>query len=663
MKKFTPYLLALIGLLWPAAVIVLYYLSHKPLTPQMALDLSLIVWRLAAAVILIAIAGGIGLRLAPLPGLHPLARLSLQTGLGLGVLALGVLLVGATLGLPRWLLFAALVFLAVLMHRSCLNWAKQFRALGDLWLESRRFGRLTAVLLAAGLLAGLAMALAPPLKYDALAYHLTLPEAYLRLGRIEYLPWIATWGHPQTAEMLYTWMIALAGRSAAAALSWCFAPLTVLGLLGYLRQRIGLSPAWVGAAALLSGYTLMVSPAWAYSDWLGLYFGFGCLVALDLWRQDGARGNLWLAGAFAGLAFSTKYTAGALALAGLVALGRHAWKRRSSFLSAAVHFCLAAAVFALPWLLKNLIATGNPLYPFFFPAGAMTPARIANFQGTPPFGDWQDFFLLPVRATVIGLEGTEGYGVSLGPLLLGLGGLAWIGTRRNTAARQTALQNAALVGLSGLLIWAAGNQLSGYLIQTRLFFSLFPAFAVLSAFGFDSIQGLSLPRIRLERILAALVVLVLGLNTIEVIVNSLKQDAPRAAIGLVSEADYLKHNLGWYQPAMEAVNGLPQGSLVQLIYDPRSLYCQSVCLPDENIDRWLSAYAETSDFGQILAKWQQQGITHLLVYRSGVEFLLEANDPHHPRETLLALDAFLEELPAPQNFGGVYELYRLTARR
>jgi hypothetical protein len=663
MKKITPYLLASIGLLWPTAVLVLYFLSHKPLNPQLAFDLLLAAWRLTAAAILVTLAGGLGLRLAPLPGLHPLARLSLQAGLGLGLFALGVLLIGATLGAPRWLFFAAVILLALLLRRPGLAWASQFRAFGDLWDESGRFGRLAAALLATGLLAGLAVALAPPLKYDALSYHLTLPEAYLRLGRIEYLPWIATWGHPQAAEMLYTWAIALAGRQAAAVLSWCFAPLTALGLLGYLRQRIGLSPAWAGAAALLAGYTLMVSPAWAYSDWLGLYFGFGCLVALDLWRQGGARANLWLAGAFAGLAFSTKYTAGALALAGLGALGWHAWKRRSPFLPAALHFGLAGAALALPWLVKNLIATGNPLYPFLFPAGAMTPARIANFQGTPPFGNWLDFVLLPVRATAIGLEGAEGYGVSPGPLLLGLGGLAWIRSSRRNDEQRAALQNAALITLTGLLIWAVGNQLSGYLIQTRLFFSLFPAFAVLAACGFNAVEGLSLPGVRPGRILAALVVLVLGLNVLEVNVASLKQGAPQAALGLISSEEYLKNNLGWYQPAMEAVNQLPPGSLVQLIYDPRSLYCKENCLPDENIDRWLTAYAEIGDFNLIRDRWRQEGITHLLVYRSGVEFLLEAKDPHHPKETLLALDSFLKELPALENFGGVYELYSLTARR
>ena len=32
----------------------------------------------------------------------------------------------------------------------------------------------------------------------------------------------------------------------------------------------------------------------------------------------------------------------------------------------------------------------------------------------------------------------------------------------------------------------------------------------------------------------------------------------------------------------------------------------------------------------IRAAWRQAGITHLLVYRQGMRFLLEAADPHHP---------------------------------
>ncbi len=663
MKKITPLLLTLLGLLIPFAAAVLYYLTHKPLTPQLAVDLGLLIWRIVVAAILVTLAGGLGQRIAPLPDLHPLARLSLQAGLGLGLLGLGVLLFGVSVGIPRWLFFAVAPVFAFLLRRSILAWLRQWTGIGEIWRESGPFTRAVGILLAAGLFAGLAVALAPPIKFDALAYHLTLPEVYLRLGRVAYLPELATSGHPQTAEMLYTWAIALGGLQAATVLSWTFALLTTIGLLGYLRQRIGVGPAWVGAASLLAGSTLITSPAWGYSDWLGLFFGLGCLIVLDLWRQGNQRTNLLLAGAFAGLAFSTKYTAGALGIAALAALAWHSWKRRSAFMPTLLQFGLAAAIFALPWLIKNWVMTGNPVYPFFFPAGAMDAARVAIFQGTPPYGTWLDFFLLPVRATIMGIDGGAGYGVSIGSLLLGFGALAWVGNRQLTDDQRPALQNAAVIALAGLLVWAVGNRLSGYLIQTRLYYSLFPAFAVLAAFGFRGLEGLSLPNLRLGRVLAALVLLVIGLNTLEVSLASVKQGAPRAALGLTSEQQYLTDNLGWFEPAMQAVTSLPEGSLTQLIYEPRNLYCQPVCLPDENLDRWIRDYSAIGDFAKIRERWTQEGITHILVYRSGVEFLLGNNDPHHPQATLQALNDFLNEMPSPQDFGGVYELYAITTRR
>lgn len=663
MKKLSPLLLALIGLLVPFTALAAYYLTHKPFTPQSAVDFGLLVWRIVAAAILVTLAGGLGRRIAPLTTLHPLARLSLQAGFGLGVFALCVLLAGVSFGIPRWLFFAVLPVIAFLLRRSILAWMRQWASLGEIWQESGGFARALGVLLGLGMLAGITIALAPPIKFDALAYHLSLPETYLRLGKVIYLPWQSTSGHPQSAEMLYTWAIALAGRQGATVLSWSFGLLAAVGLIGYLRQRLGINPAWVGTGALLAGYTLMISPAWAYSDWLGLFFGLGCLISLDFWRQDSQRLNLLLAGAFAGLAFSTKYTAGALVLAALIALAWHIWKRRSAFFPALLQFGLAAAVFALPWLIKNWITTGNPVYPFFFASGAMDAARVAVFQGTPPYGNWLDFFLLPVRATVMGVEGGAGYGVSVGPLLLGFGVLAWLGFRNLSEEQRATQQNAAVIAVAGLVIWAAGNRLSGYLIQTRLYYSLFPAFAVLAAFGYRGIEGISQPKLRLERIFAALVILVIGFNTLEVNLASVRQGAQHAALGLTSEQQYLSDNLGWYEPAMQAVTSLPEGSLTQLIYEPRNLYCQPACLPDENLDRWISDVATYGDSASILAHWKEQGITHILVYRSGVEFLMDNNDPHHPLATLQALNDFLNKLPTPRDFGGVYELYALTARR
>lgn len=653
----------LAALLWPVVVLVLYYTTHKPVTPQSALDLGLLIWRITTAAGLVCLAGGIGLRAAPLPGLDPLTRLAIQAAFGLGVLALGVLLVGSTLGIPAWLFWLALAVLAILTRKNIPPWLRQWGQLKTIWQDSDRFGRTAAALLAALLFSSLVVALAPPIKFDALLYHLTMPEAYLRLGRIAHLPWIVMSGHPQTSEMLYTWAIALGSRPAATTLGWSFALLVAVGLLGYLRQLLGTRAAWAATAALFAGYTLAVATAWGYVDWLGLTFGLGCLVSLDRWRQEARRSDLLLAGAFAGLALSTKYTAGVLGLAAGITLTWHCWKCRRQFLPTIIQFGLAAAFFVTPWLVKNTFFTGNPVYPFFIPAAEMDPVRIAIYQGMPPQGNWMDFFLLPLRATVLGVDGGQGYSVAVGPLLLGLGALAWIGRSQLEAQQRGSLGNAALLAVAGMLIWAAGNRFSGYLIQTRMYFSLFPAFAALAGFGFAAASRINYASVRLGRILQAIILLVLALNVFEAGLHTLKTGAPQAALGLRSEQDYLADNLGWFQPAMQAVHDLPEGSQVLLIYEPRSLYCAPACLPDEILDRWIRDRTRLQDFDSILKNWTAQGFTHLLVYRYGVEFLKENDDPHHPLEDLLALDQFLARLPAPLDLGEVYELYEITPRR
>ena len=50
----------------------------------------------------------------------------------------------------------------------------------------------------------------------------------------------------------------------------------------------------------------------------------------------------------------------------------------------------------------------------------MSSLRLALYQGGEAWGNWLDFVFLPVRATLMGLEGGPGYSASIGPLLVGL---------------------------------------------------------------------------------------------------------------------------------------------------------------------------------------------------------------------------------------------------
>jgi len=646
------------ALLWVVAVVLMYYISHKPITPEFILNLGQTVWRLMVSTAVIVLSGSMGSLMMTSQTLPRLTRAALQAGLGIGLLALGMLIIGSLMGVSKWMGWAVFALLAVFFRRAR-AWLANWRDLGELWRSSDGFGRWVGGLCAGLMVLVLAVAVAPPLWFDALSTHLLLPQAYLNNGRITYLPWQVMSGMPQNAEMIYLLAMLLADGPAATTVGWAFGVMAMAGGLGYLSERLGPRPAWVGLAALTSGYSMVMLTAAGYVDWLALWFGLGVLVLLDDWRQNGGVRSLALAGIFTGLAVGTKYTAGVIALAGLGSLAWHAWKRHEAFLARALPYGLWALAAAMPWFIKNWITTGNPIYPFFFGGGAMTELRMAVWQNVPVYGNWLDIIFLPVRATYLGLEGAGGYMVALGPLLLGLGALAWLGRERRSQVQTGSLENAVWMALIGLIIWALGNQYSGRLIQTRYYFALFPAFAALAGFGFWGVSRLNLGQVRLGRVVSVFVLLALTLNLLEVGTQVIRQDALRSALGLRSEEDYVADNLGWYQRAMWGVRELPDDARVLMLYEARGYYCAPKCIADEVLDRWKGDRDTNQTTPDILQAWHEQGITHVLAYTTGMNFLKTAGDPNHTPDDITALETLLATLPDPVDYGGTYALYTL----
>jgi hypothetical protein len=655
-----PQIIPLISLMMPIIFVIGYFVVHKPLDAPAAMALMLAVWRVLCAGLLIFLAGGIGYRLFSSQVLHPLANLALQVSLGLGVLSLGILGVGSLIGLPAWLLWIGFPVLLVVFLKPGWRSLRQLGGLANLWAGSNRLERWLAALCACLIGLPLLTALAPPLAFDALVSHLVLPQAYLALEKVAYLPWQIMSGMPQGMEMLYTWMLSLGGGEAAAALGWAIGLVGMLGLLGYLQQRLNERAAWVGLSSLLASFSLVKLLGIAYMDTLPFLYGVATLIVIDAWAREGGWRWLMLSGSLAGLAIGSKYTAGVLALSSLAAIAWHLRRSPEGKLKSLLVFGLTTCLVAAPWLIKNLVTTGNPFYPFFFEAGEMTPIRLAVYQAVEPFGNWLDLFFLPVRATLIGNQSSGGYMFSSGPLLLGLGCLCGLAYRKQTEEGRHSLTTASMLAGSGLVVWAIANQLSGNLIQTRYYISLFPAFACLAALGDFGLSQSPTRVLRPKIILNALLMLVLGLNLVEIGLEQTRTNPGPVVLGLKSQEQYLADNLGWFQPAMQAIRDLPDENQVLLLYEPRSFYCQPNCEPDEIMDRWKVTRAQTTNPETLRKAWIDEGFTHLLLYKFGLDFLVDSGDPNHLETDRSTLLNFLETLPDPINFGGVYQLYSLV---
>lgn len=657
-ERLSPWIKGIVGMLWILAVLAAYYVIHKPLDSGLVLRLLMLLWRACVVQFVIIWAAVVGSRLFPAQGFRGPAAASLQVALGFGMLSLVMLLLGTLDWLNRWSVSIALVAGLIGCRKYLRAWFEQWR--DPLWTSDDLVVRWVRPLLYALLAVLLIYALAPPLKFDSLVYHLVLPEHYLAQGQVAYQDWLMFSGMPQLVEMNFSAVIALAGVSAAPLLGWAAGVLALAGMMAWISQYFGIRTAWIAGAILMSGYTTGLSLAWGYAEWWALWFGFGTLALLSSKPKLYEGRSLAYAALFAGFALSTKYSAGVALVAGCVLL-IGSGVRSGSWLSAlrrVLLFGAIASLVTLPWWVKNYAATGNPFYPFIFPAGAMTDLRISLFQGLTAWGGWREVLTLPWQVTIMGREGAPGPGASLGPLFLSFGVLAALGWRHRAARVAYFLRTSLIFSVVGFLLWAVLSRASGLLIQARLYTVLFPAFTVLAAGGYDAWAKIRWPGVRLGRIALAVVVLVLGLNLVQTSRLVLSSQALPTVLGLMDERDYLRRNLGMYALVMEAIDELPAHSRVLMLWEPRSLNCRPRCTPDEVLDRWAVDYAVQGSPAQVMADWQRQGFTHLLVFELGREAFAEDGrfDPRLWDE----LNRLLMSLDTATAFEHVYTLYEIT---
>ncbi len=669
-----------LALVWLFAVVAFYYVAHKPFTSIYLRALSQALAGLGGALLVVALGTGIGVRLLQGLTVARADRLVLAAAVGLGALSLVGLGLGVVGLLRPWVLW--LLTMAGLLLTSGPLWRALAAAWADFaWRPQGRFEGFLAVYCGIVLALALLWALAPPTAWDGLVYHLTGPKLYLETGRVSHpldLPYL---GFPQLMGMLFTWGMGLAGERAAAPIHWFYGALEVFALVLIGRRWLSDAAGWLAAAVLLSAYSIVMLAGLPYVDLTLLLYATLAFWALGhfLWSGPQAQRWLLLSGVLAGLALSTKYTAlalpPALVLALLVSRIRN-WRP-------AIRDALLLGVVALlvwsPWLLKNLVFTGNPTYPFFF-GGVYWDGYRAEWYDRPGTGllytePWR-LLVAPWDATVwsvegAALEGFPSYGATIGPLLLALSPFLLLVWRRLPLAQRRWLR-AALV-FCGVLygFWLWGVARSALLIQTRL---LFPAFGLLALIAGATVEGLGkLPQrpVNLGWLVRAVVVGVLALTLVSTFFFAMQERPLRVLLGFEAEEDFLFRRLGWYRVAVNAINQeLPSDAVVLFLWEPRSYHCQATCLPDALLDRWLHATQQLygpdaaadpdGTAAAIADAWRAEGVTHVLFYQAGYEAILKGEFDPISQEDVAALEALQrDELVKVRNFDDVYVLYRL----
>ncbi|MBI3912256.1 MAG: hypothetical protein HY320_15160 [Armatimonadetes bacterium] len=672
-------------------------------------------------VVLCAALGAQILRWARVEAAGALARWVLGAALGLGILAYAVQAVGLAGLLFTPVILGLLALIALIGLPELARLARDTAAEVGAWLhrpwEPAQWGAL-ALLAPGATIAAVTFlgALSPPgsLDYDSLAYHLAIPRLYLHHHRVFYVDHIWHANIPFTVQMWYTVGLALGGVGGAKLFHWASGILTALAAAVWVArtarvERVSRKDAKTHAegnsgdgaqawAPVLAALAFLSIPLGAWEATTG-YIDLGTALFLTVAgyalcrayerRAEEAKSlpdARWaaLAGAFAGWAVGTKYSAllQLLLLAAGAAIAAVRWPAGtrgggSGRFRAVGVFILAGGLVVAPWLIRNTGWTGNPVYPLFYRLFPGT--RNWNDEATVAMQREQRYFgkAEGLAAAARSLWDTAFHGreflLAHRPLrslrddkFLGLG-IVFVAVLplavlvRPPDRRALALILFLLASLAG---WIATSQQSRYLLPV---------------FGIGAVAvGLIVPRLPWRSLRAAVIAVVVVQCAGALWGTALLTGAAwPVVLGQSSAADYLREQLGDYYDAAQYTRGLPRGSRIALYQEARGFYLETDYLRANPLHHNLIPY-ETLPDGDALADFlrDRQRVTHVLINQQGVDadivvqrwFVLLADACRRGRLHLVwrsaraAADGDLLQLIATRGQQEISELLRLTGR-
>jgi len=225
--------------------------------------------------------------------------------------------------------------------------------------------------------------------YDSLSYHLQLPKEWLAMGAVRPLAHNAYSFLPSYMESAYTQLFAMHSRALDGAMVPMFSAhilhalfAVVAGLIGarFVTDRGG-NGVWVLPVVIAVPWSVVVGSL-AYNEMALAVCAASALIVLFDDKIPTARRGVLL-GFLMGVAASAKPTAMftlavPMGVASLFMVKPRAWA--VFFISASI----AGALTLCPWLIRNWIASGNPVFPYLtglFGAAHWTAEQAARWAG------------------------------------------------------------------------------------------------------------------------------------------------------------------------------------------------------------------------------------------------------------------------------------------
>lgn len=223
-------------------------------------------------------------------------------------------------------------------------------------------------LLAGILFVELLLCLTPPVSRDALIHHLAIPKLWIRHGGFYEMPWAAFSYFPMNIDLLYLVALLSGNDRVPAFIHLLFGWGTGCLVYRYLRDHTGRAWGLLGLLVFVSTPMVMRLSVTAYVDLGMIFFTTAGVLSFLRWRDGRYENGKWflVSAACMGLAAGTKYNAliSWVFLNGAVCYlyAKDTGRQMQAIRRGALFFLVALAVVS-PWLVKNIVLTGNPIYP------------------------------------------------------------------------------------------------------------------------------------------------------------------------------------------------------------------------------------------------------------------------------------------------------------
>jgi hypothetical protein len=260
-------------------------------------------------------------------------------------------------------------------------------------------------------------ALMPEASPDGMAYHLSTVAKYARAHGFVRITTDVYASLSEGVEMLFLFAFEFGRYSAATLVHFAFLVCLAFLILSYGRR---IQQPAVGVAGAIFTYAAPIvyfDGSMAYIDLALAAVLFSEFYLLQIWDESRDPKLFIPIGILAGFSYAVKYTGFVAVPYAIGFIAWKLWRTRKLQLRPVLTVALLAAVFILPWMVKNWIEVANPLSPLanrFFPSHYVHISFEDNWRRYLSKYDLASDWQIPLQVTVQG-DHVEGF---LGPLFL-----------------------------------------------------------------------------------------------------------------------------------------------------------------------------------------------------------------------------------------------------